>query len=126
MKYYSFLCEPLYGGVSILTVVDLQQLPPVMKQPVYALSKDGYKWLNPTHLWRDMFHLYELTEIMRQKNKDFAQLLNRVRLGHAYCTESDIHVLKSRETSFDCSEYPEDALHFFHIIQTLTTTTSIC
>ena len=102
----------MYGGVSILTVVDLQQLSPVMK-PVFALSKDGYKQLNPTHLWRDMFHLYELTEIMRQKNnKDFAQLLNRVRLELAYCTESGIHVLKSRETYFDCSEYPEDALLF--------------
>ena len=85
-----------------------------MKQPVYALSKDGYKRLNLTHLWRDMFSLYVLTEIMRQKNnKDFAQLLNRVRLGLAYCKESEIHVLKSRETYFDCSEYPEDALLFF-------------
>ena len=57
------------------------------KQPVNALSKDSYKRLNPTHLWKDMFHLYELTEIMRQKNsKDFAHLLNRVRLVPAYCT----------------------------------------
>ena len=104
----------LYGGVSILAVGDFHQLPPVRKQPVYALSKDSYKKLNPTHLWRDMFHLYELTEIMRQKNnKDFAQLLNRVRLGPAYCTESDIQVLQSRETASDCSDYPEDALHVF-------------
>ena len=58
----------LYGGVSILAVGDFHQLPPVRKQPVYALSKDNYKRLNPTHLWKDMFKLYELTEIMRQKN----------------------------------------------------------
>ena len=104
----------LYGGVSVLAVGDFHQLPPVRKQPVYAFSKDSYKRLNPTHLWRDLFLLYELTEIMRQKNsKDFAQLLNRVRLGPAHCTESDIQVLKSRETTSDCSDYPEDALHVF-------------
>ena len=94
----------LYGGVSILAVGDFHQLPPVMKPPLYAQFEDSYKRLNPTHLWRVFFHLYKLTEIMQQKNnKDFAQLLNRVRLGSAYCTESDIQVLKSRETSFDCS-----------------------
>ena len=47
-------------------------------------------------------------------NKDLTQLLNRVRLRPAYCSESDIQVLKSKETSFDCSEYPEDVFHPQH------------
>ena len=33
----------LYGEVSVLAVGDFHQLPPVRKQPVYALSKDSYR-----------------------------------------------------------------------------------
>lgn len=33
-----------------------------------------------TNLWTDLFKMFELTEIMRQKDdKDFAELLNRLR-----------------------------------------------
>ena len=63
-------------------------------------------------LWKDSFMLHELTEIMRQKeDTDFAELLNRVRIGQ--CTEEDIDTLQSREISPDDPDYPDDALHVF-------------
>ena len=45
------------------------------------------------NLWMDNFRMYELTEIMRQRNdKWFAELLNRLRVGNH--TRNDIEVLK--------------------------------
>ena len=32
-----------------------------------------------TNFWQDLFKMYELKQIMRQENVEFAQLLNRLR-----------------------------------------------
>ena len=71
----------LFGGVNIITVRDLHQLKPVMGQFVFEDYRNDYGPL-ATNLWKENFKLYELTDIMRQKDdKQFAQLLNRLRVG---------------------------------------------
>ncbi|MCG8622811.1 MAG: AAA family ATPase, partial [Proteobacteria bacterium] len=69
----------LFGGINIITVGDLHQLKPVMGQFVFEDYKKDYGPL-ATNLWTENFKIYELTDIMRQKDdKQFAQLLNRLR-----------------------------------------------
>ena len=64
-----------FGGISVIAVGDLFQLIPVMDNYIFSNLKDGYGTL-AVNLWVDYFSMYELTEIMRQKeNKEFAELL---------------------------------------------------
>jgi len=57
--------EP-FGGVSVILVGDLYQLKPVMGKWIF---EDIDQQMGPlaTSLWRTLFTLHELTEIMRQK-----------------------------------------------------------
>lgn len=56
------------------------------------------KWLESigTNLWQEYFTIFELDEIMRQKNDlEFAQLLNRMREGNQLVPQ-DIQILQNR------------------------------
>ncbi|XP_071480520.1 uncharacterized protein [Diadema antillarum] len=102
--------EP-FGGVSILAVGDLMQLPAVAQRPIYMPPDDEIA-AEYGSLWTSHFKVIELTEIQRQKDdQDFAHLLNRVRIGKQ--TEKDIAVLQSRQTSKSATEYPVDVIHMF-------------
>ena len=58
----------LFGGVSILAVGDLYQLPPVGQAPLFSTVTDCYAQLYGLgSLWGDNFLMVELTEIMRQR-----------------------------------------------------------
>ena len=81
-----------FGGVNIIAVGDLYQLKPVMGQFIFEDYKNNYGPL-ATNLWTEYFKIFELKEIMRQKeDKKFAQLLNRLRTGNQ--SENDITILK--------------------------------
>lgn len=75
-----------FGGKHVLVVGDLFQLPPV--QGGYCFQRPVEKNQNVSQLqvlgtpffWRK-FKLFELTQIMRQKDEEFAQRLNRIREG---------------------------------------------
>lgn len=70
-----------FGGVSLITVGDLFQLQPVFDRWIFENSDTNYTPL-ATNLWQTYFEMYELTQIMRQKeDKLFAELLNRLREG---------------------------------------------
>ena len=102
-----------FGGVHIILVGDLFQLRPVGDSWIFADLKEGYTSL-ATNLWKTHFSMYELIEIMRQKeDHTFAELLNRVREGNQ--TEEDIVLLKSRSVSRDSELYRslKDSLHLF-------------
>ncbi|XP_072563646.1 uncharacterized protein [Paramormyrops kingsleyae] len=82
-----------FGNVSIVAVGDFYQLCPVKGKPLYTETKG-------VNLWQNHFASVELTDIMRQKDLDFAQLLNRLRKrkrGDAML-EEDIAMLKRRVT----------------------------
>ena len=104
--------EP-FGGLSIITVGDLLQLKPVFDHWIFENSKDGYTAL-ATNLWQQYFQMFELSEVMRQKeDKDFAEILNRIREGKH--TEADIRVLRERilKLSPEHPDYPINSTHLF-------------
>jgi hypothetical protein len=81
--------------VSVVVFGDLFQLKPVMDSWIFSQPFGSLECLG-ANLWADHFSLYELDEIMRQKEDlSFAQLLNRLREGKM--EEQDILVLKSRK-----------------------------
>ena len=104
--------EP-FGGISLITVEDLFQLKPVFDKWIFENSQTGYNAL-ANNIWTDHFMLFELTEIMRQKDdKSFAELLNRLREGKQ--SDDDIHVavLKQRLVSVgpENGNYPMNKTH---------------
>jgi len=105
----------VFGGVSILAVGDLYQLPPVGQTPLFSTVNDCYAQLYGSgSLWVDHFLMHELTQIMRQRGDSaFSELLCRVRTDS--CTSDDIRVLKSREMAADAEDYPTHALHVYRL-----------
>ena len=106
----------MFGDVSILAVGDLYQLPPVGQAPLFSIVRDGS--LASLHgsgsMWKDLFEMIELDEIMRQRgDRVFTELLCRVRVNQ--CTEEDIRILKSRVTEPTSPDYPVDALHVYRL-----------
>ncbi|KAL9956638.1 hypothetical protein ACROYT_G038144 [Oculina patagonica] len=106
--------EKLFGGVNLITVGDLFQLKPVFDKWIFENSTDSYSAL-ATNIWQEHFKMYELSEIMRQKDdKEFAELLNRLREGKH--TEQDVEVLKGRILKVKPTEsrdYPVNVTHLF-------------
>ena len=76
------------------TRVYLYQLKPVGDFLICLDLKEGASSL-ARNLWKELFTMYELVDIMRQKDDlAFAQLLNRLRLNEM--TEEDKQVLQTR------------------------------
>ena len=107
-----FQCNLPFGGVSVLCVGDMFQLRPVMDKWVFQNTSSPYQSLT-TNLWQDLFELYELTIVMRQKDDaTFASTLNRIR--EANHTSDDVSLLSSRVIqSSVTTTYPNDAIHLF-------------
>jgi hypothetical protein len=96
-----------FGGKSVIAVGDLYQLKPVADSWIFEdLSKDASS-LAP-NLWQQNFTMFELTEIMRQKDDlKFAQLLNRLR--HNEMTEEDKRQITKCSVTPDAENYPKTA-----------------
>ena len=100
-----------FGGLSVIAVGDLYQLKPVGDFLICLDLKVGASSL-ARNLWKELFTMYELVDIMRQKDDlAFAQLLNRLRLNEM--TEEDKQVLQTRVFDRDAGDYPKDAVHLF-------------
>ena len=100
-----------FGGVNIVAIGDLCQLQPVMGHFVFSDLKYGYGPL-AVNLWCKYFTIYELTEIMKQKDdKKFAELLNRLCIGKH--TQKDIDEIKKRVIDDKNSNELKDVPHFF-------------
>ena len=60
--------DTVFGGVSILAVGDLYQLPPVGQAPLFSTVSGSYAQLYGSgSLWVDEFQMIELTEVMTQR-----------------------------------------------------------
>ena len=104
--------EP-FEGITVITVGDLFQLKPVFDRSIFENPNTSYSTL-ATNLWADFFSLFELTDIMRQKDdKQFAEVLNRLREGKH--SERDIDCLKERllHTVPGSENYPMETTHLF-------------
>ena len=100
-----------FGGISIIAVGDLYQLAPVGDAWIFNdLSSPGQGLA--TNLWKEHFQMYELTEIMRQKDDlSFAQLLNRLR--HNELSDDDKRIIASCRIDKSSPNYPLSAPHLF-------------
>ena len=100
-----------FGGLSIIAVGDFYQLKPVGDSMIFHDLEKEASSLAP-NLWKELFKMYELVDIMRQKeDHEFAQLLNRLRLNEM--TEEDKNKLQTRVVDRHSDDYPKDALHLF-------------
>ena len=107
--------DAVFGGVSILAVGDLYQLPPVGQAPLFSTVSDCYAQLYGFgSLWVDHFIMVELTEIMRQRGDGaISEPLCRVRTNS--CTSDDVKIPKSHEIPADTANYPTQALHVYRL-----------
>ena len=112
----------LFAAKHMIYVGDLFQLRPVSGDWVFLPSKKDYGPL-AQNLWKDNVYMYELTEIMRQKDdKEYAELLNRLRehdpspKGNQKLTSNDFKKIESRilkEKNPKHPSYPYDKPHTY-------------
>ncbi|CAF1291957.1 unnamed protein product [Rotaria sordida] len=89
---------------------DFNQLRPVGDKYIFQFN-NSYNALVDNSLW-SLFELFELTEIMRQKDdKTFAIALSNIAKGTM--TAEDIHLLKSRIVSTENLDMVEDTIRIF-------------
>ena len=100
-----------FGGVNIICVGDLYQLQPVMQSYIFMDISTEYGPL-ATNLWKEYFTIFELTEIMRQKNDDqWKEVLSRIRVCDH--TSADIELIMTHQISQEESSKMIDIPHLF-------------
>lgn len=85
-----------FGGVQVLFIGDLMQLPPVVKEDEWQILKRYYKspfFFEAQVLKQNQPIYIELEKIYRQKDHRFIDLLNHIR--HNQLTQEDITLLNS-------------------------------
>jgi ATP-dependent DNA helicase PIF1 len=83
-----------FGGIQLVLVGDFYQLPPVVRQDISGISAETY-FLFESPLWNELkLETHTLTEIVRQKDPIFQEVLNQARRGEL--TKKSIKVLASR------------------------------
>ena len=91
-----------FGGVQMIFIGDLYQLPPVVSRSESASFSDHYAsaYFFDAHVFshpafqQKPLRIIELDEVYRQKNQTFVSLLNRVRLNEV--TQDDLRLLAER------------------------------
>lgn len=86
-----------FGGVQMLFIGDLHQLPPVIKEESEYILRQYYNsafFFDAKALQEVSLLTIELTEVFRQKDKDFLDLLNAIRDGNS--SKIDFNKLNER------------------------------
>jgi PIF1-like helicase/Helix-turn-helix domain/HRDC domain len=86
-----------FGGVQVLFIGDLFQLPPVVKQEEWDLLKNYYDsefFFNARVMAETKLVCIELVKIYRQKEEKFINMLNKVRNNNM--SEQDLELLNER------------------------------
>ncbi len=89
--------ESPFGGVQLLLIGDLHQLPPVVKKEDWEILHDFYSsiFFFDSFVLRDNLPIIiELKEIFRQKDQKFIEMLNGIRNNNI--TEENFRLLNSR------------------------------
>lgn len=86
-----------FGGVQVIMIGDLYQLPPVIKDYTWDVLKQYYRtgYFFSSHVFQQCNALcVELTKVYRQKDDVFLDTLNRIRDG--LVTNDDLKLLNQR------------------------------
>jgi ATP-dependent DNA helicase PIF1 len=86
-----------FGGVQVMLIGDMHQLPPVVKDNEWAILKDYYAspYFFDSMVWKELNAAeIELKKIYRQSDQRFLRLLNNIR--HQQLDEDDYEELKKR------------------------------
>ena len=79
--------EKSFGGVQIILLGDIHQLPPVIRENEQDIFDNfypnGHYFFNANCYSESNIQLYELTKIYRQKDEKFIKILNKIRSGNA-------------------------------------------
>lgn len=78
-----------FGGVQLIILGDFFQLPPVAKEEEMKFCFEANAWIEAD------FKVFELSEIFRQSEIRFIQLLNNIR--HAAINDDDLQLLLDRQ-----------------------------
>lgn len=85
--------KQLFGGISVLVLGDFNQLRPVNDFWIWGSDTSEYQYLG---IW-DGFKIFELTEIMRQRDQEFIKLLNTLGdLGIEFLDDRQHNMLRAR------------------------------
>ena len=88
--------EVPFGGINVMLVGDLLQLPAIKQSPVFGSPEDshcqGLESVKP--LWKEFTPMILKHNHRQGKDKAWAETLNRFRVGIVW--EEDVEVLKSR------------------------------
>lgn len=101
-----------FGGLQLLFIGDLMQLPPVVKDEERLILGQYYRssYFFEAHALRDAPPLsVELQQIYRQNDQDFIDLLNRLR--HNEQTEADLTRLNQHYDPKFCQGNPRGYIH---------------
>lgn len=94
--------EP-FGGVQVIMFGDLFQLPPVIKpqeRKILDSFYDDFFFFNALVFKRTGFHIVELTQVFRQTDEEFVNVLNHIRNYQVTSEELDmLSELKDKQIS---------------------------
>lgn len=97
LRMYGPVLDAPFGGVQMIFVGDLYQLPPVVTGQEKEIFTTHYKtpFFFSAHVMEDLpLEIVELEKVYRQKDQDFVDLLNRIRNNSV--EEPDMERLNSR------------------------------
>ena len=97
LRYVRRKPEQSFGGVQVLFIGDLYQLPPVVKKDEWVILQQYYSsiFFFDSFVLRDNIPvIIELTEIFRQKDDKFIEILNGIRDNNI--SEDNFKLLNSR------------------------------
>ena len=100
-----------FGGKSVLVCGALCQLPPVRAKPVFTFNDtETMEGFINMDLQRK-FRLPELDQVMRQDDKMFVDMLNKIRVGEIDQNAENVIKLRFIDKNDPC--YPGNILHIF-------------
>ena len=92
-----------FGGVQIILLGDIHQLPPVIRENEQDIFDNfypnGHYFFHANCYQNSNISTYELTKIYRQKDAEFINILNKIRSGNV--TEADLLPLNNKVVNQD-------------------------
>lgn len=102
------------GGVQLVMIGDIQQLPPVVREDEWRLLSEHYSspYFFDSHLLRETpFETIELTKVYRQKDQDFIGILNAIRENRV-----DSNVLRKLNERYIAGFNPKDEERYIRLM----------